>query len=47
MAKAWVWKGCRERTIPHLRIGRYFRFTQAQINALMAQTLVDVEGGAR
>ena len=38
MAKAWVWKGCRERTIPHQRMGRYFRFTPAQITAFMAQT---------
>ncbi len=41
MTKAWVWQGCRDRTIPHHRIGRYMRFTRAQLDELMSQTLVE------
>jgi len=38
--KDWVWEQCRNRTIPHHKLGRVYRFTEDDLRALAIQTAV-------
>jgi excisionase family DNA binding protein len=38
--KDWVWAQCRDRKIPHHKLGRSYRFTDGDLKALAAQSAV-------
>jgi excisionase family DNA binding protein len=40
MSKDWLWQQCRDRKIPHHRLGRTYRFTADDLANLQAATAV-------
>jgi len=39
----WVWAQCRERKIPHHKLGRSYRFTDGDLKALAAQSAAPLQ----